>query len=323
MTSIGLPTSVGPAPAPNFFGMSRDRFRRHVQGLGVPAFRAEQVYSWVYQKHVRDPLGMTNLPLEFREALPGICGLELPETTSVHKSPDGNTHKFVLKLADGAKVESVSMRTPKRLTFCISSQVGCALGCAFCATGRLGLSRSLESWEMVAQYLAVRADSRRPITGAVFMGQGEPFHNYDAVIQAARVLSEPCGGRIAKEAITISTVGLVPQIKRYAEEGFTSIIHGKAKPNGEQNPVWTLAKQQRWASVPYGQSGQTYRAGVPLTDAQDSAFMKLGDDFLAWMINIQKDVIWGNLNYSVDNAVAAYAAFQDRKSTRLNSSHRT
>src|SRR5258705_3894750 len=115
MTQIELPPAS--TSAPSFFGMSRDRLRRHVLGLGLPGFRAEQMYTWVYQKHVRDPLGMTNLPLAFRRTLPGICDLALPETASVHKSPNGHTHKFVLRLAAGARVESVGMRTPNRLPF--------------------------------------------------------------------------------------------------------------------------------------------------------------------------------------------------------------
>jgi 23S rRNA (adenine2503-C2)-methyltransferase len=93
------------------------------------------------------------------------------------------------------------------------------MACTFCATGRLGLARNLSAAEIVGSFLAVRDDAPGRLTGAVFMGQGEPFHNYDAVIQAARVLSDPCGGRIAKESITISTVGLVPAIRRYTEEG--------------------------------------------------------------------------------------------------------
>jgi 23S rRNA (adenine2503-C2)-methyltransferase len=134
--------------------MSRDHLRRHVLGHGLPGFRAEQMFAWVYQKRVRDPLEMTNLPLTFRRSLPAICDFALPETASVHSSPDGNTHKFVLRLADGARVESVSMRTPRRLTFCISSQVGCALKCSFCATGLMGLKRNLKSHEIVAQVMA-------------------------------------------------------------------------------------------------------------------------------------------------------------------------
>jgi 23S rRNA (adenine2503-C2)-methyltransferase len=143
--------------------------------------------------------------------------------------------KYLFRHPDGALTEAVRipLEKPGRFTVCLSSQVGCAMRCAFCATGRLGLTRSLAAWEMVAALATVRdelaTDPRldelraRGITprvsGAVFQGQGEPFHNYDEVIQAARVLSNPCGGRITQEAITISTVGLVPQIERYAREG--------------------------------------------------------------------------------------------------------
>src|SRR5262245_336060 len=162
--------------APSYFGMSRDRLRQHVLGHGLRAFRAEQMYSWVYQKHVRDPLGMTDLPLPFRHALPGICDFALPEAASVLASQDGNTHKFVLRLADGARVESVSMRTSRRLTFCISSQVGCALKCSFCATGLMGLVRNLACHEIIGQVIAMGdfhgwQDERFNI---VYMGMGEP-----------------------------------------------------------------------------------------------------------------------------------------------------
>jgi 23S rRNA (adenine2503-C2)-methyltransferase len=101
---------------------------------------------------------------------------------------------------------------------CISSQVGCAMGCAFCATGRLGLARNLETWEMVDQVVAIEADSPHPVRGVVFMGMGEPFANYDAVVRAGHVLSEPCGLAIAAKAITVSTVGLVAGIRRFTEE---------------------------------------------------------------------------------------------------------
>jgi 23S rRNA (adenine2503-C2)-methyltransferase len=128
--------------------------------------------------------------------------------------------KYLFQLGDGARVEAV--RIPLFEThhsLCLSSQVGCALGCAFCATGRLGLSRNLEAWEIVAQFLEVRADSARPITGAVFMGQGEPFHNYEAVLQAAYVLCDPAGGRLDQRRISLSTAGVVPMIRRYTREG--------------------------------------------------------------------------------------------------------
>ena len=102
---------------------------------------------------------------------------------------------------------------------CVSSQAGCALACAFCATGRLGFSRNLRAHEMVGQVLAVRAEADRPVRGIVFMGMGEPFLNYDEVISAARILSHPCGGAIDARAITISTAGIVPAIRRFTAEG--------------------------------------------------------------------------------------------------------
>ena len=128
--------------------------------------------------------------------------------------------RYLFELQDGARVESVRIPLYEtHHTLCLSSQVGCALGCSFCATGRLGLSRNLESWEMVGQWLEVRRESSRPITGVVFMGQGEPFHNYEAVIAAARVLCDPAGGRVDARRISISTAGVVPMIRRYTAEG--------------------------------------------------------------------------------------------------------
>jgi 23S rRNA (adenine2503-C2)-methyltransferase len=128
--------------------------------------------------------------------------------------------RYLFELPDGARVEAV--RIPlydTHHTVCLSSQAGCALACAFCATGDLGLSRSLASWEIVAQLLHVRRDSARPVTGAVFMGQGEPFHNYDAVLEAAYALCDPSGARIDARRISISTAGIVPMIRRYTAEG--------------------------------------------------------------------------------------------------------
>lgn len=128
--------------------------------------------------------------------------------------------KYLFRLGDGALIEAVRIPLEKKdsFTICLSSQAGCAMGCTFCATGRLGLSRNLEAWEIVAQFVAVRDEAPGVVTGAVFQGQGEPLQNYSNVMQAARILSHPCGGRISAGAITISTVGLVPAIRRMAQE---------------------------------------------------------------------------------------------------------
>jgi 23S rRNA (adenine2503-C2)-methyltransferase len=135
--------------------------------------------------------------------------------------PSDGFVKYLLRSPDGALTEAVRipLKKPGRFTVCLSSQVGCAMGCTFCATGRLGLTRNLEAWEMVSAWRIVRREAPGTVTGAVFQGQGEPLHNYDAVIQAARVLSEPACGALGARAITISTVGLVPAIRRYAREG--------------------------------------------------------------------------------------------------------
>ena len=137
------------------------------------------------------------------------------------QSPYDGFAKYLFRAGDGAVFEAVRIPLERpRWSVCVSSQAGCALGCAFCETGRLGLARNLEAWEIVEQVLTVRRESpQRPVTGVVFQGQGEPLQNYDQVLEAARVLRDPCGLRIRGDRITISTVGLRPQIERYTDEG--------------------------------------------------------------------------------------------------------
>jgi 23S rRNA (adenine2503-C2)-methyltransferase len=144
--------------------------------------------------------------------------LEVVERTT---DPADGFVKVLLRSPDGALSEAVRipLLKPGCFTVCLSTQVGCAMACSFCATGRLGLSRNLRAWEMVDAFVRVRDEAPGRVTGAVFMGQGEPFHNYDEVIRAARLLSHPCGAQVRGDAITISTVGLVPEIRRYAREG--------------------------------------------------------------------------------------------------------
>ncbi len=118
---------------------------------------------------------------------------------------------------------------------CVSSQVGCALGCQFCATGRMGFRRNLAAWEIVDQVIKIQADSPHPVRGVVFMGMGEPMLNYDAVIRAARIFSESCGLAIGGKAITVSTVGIVPGIRRFTAEGHifrlvVSLNYGRSRP---------------------------------------------------------------------------------------------
>jgi 23S rRNA (adenine2503-C2)-methyltransferase len=168
---------------------------------------------------------MTDLPVAFRRTLATVLDFAPPEVHSVHASPDGHTHKFVLRLADGSRVESVSMRTPRRLTFCISSQVGCALKCAFCATGLMGLRRNLTASEIIAQVLAMgdfhKWGGAGPQGGpdrfnVVYMGMGEPLANLAPVTESLRILHDPRGLNLGARRVTVSTSGLVPQIRELA-----------------------------------------------------------------------------------------------------------
>jgi 23S rRNA (adenine2503-C2)-methyltransferase len=147
-----------------------------------------------------------------------LARLEVVDRRRSHVDP---FVKYLFRAPDGELVEAVRIPLDRpRWSVCVSSQVGCALGCRFCETGRMGFVRNLEAWEMIDQVLTVRRESpERPLTGVVFQGQGEPLLNYDNVIRAARILCEPSGPRIGSDRITLSTVGVVPGIRRYTAEG--------------------------------------------------------------------------------------------------------
>ena len=216
------PVQTHPSPQPpSFFGLSRDQLAGQLSTLGMPTYRAQQLFSWVYRKRQRTPGAMTDLPLAFRGRLGELCDLRLPPTAAVLSTRDESTHKFVLDLGEGARVECVSMRTPRRLTFCLSSQFGCALGCAFCATGLMGLKRNLKASEIVGQVVAMgdfhRWQDER--FNLVFMGMGEPLANYAALMDSIRILRDERGLNLGARRITVSTSGLVPQIRKLAGEG--------------------------------------------------------------------------------------------------------
>lgn len=196
------------------------------RGVACSVKEARQVLSRVVSEGAADPTPRREPRKALVEALHAHTTWRRLEVVERVADEEGKSVRYLLRSPDGALTEAVriGLHKPDRYTVCLSSQVGCAMACAFCATGRLGLARNLEAWEIVAAFLTVRDELRDEtngagrVTGAVFMGQGEPLHNYDHVVQAARVLSDPNGGRVTKENITISTVGLVPQIRRYARE---------------------------------------------------------------------------------------------------------
>ena len=189
------------------------------ESLGAPRYRGRQIATWLYTKGATDIAAMSDLPREFRETLAERALIGLPEIERRTPSQDGS-QKLVLKLQDGSRIQSVLMPDADRLTLCVSTQVGCGFGCAFCFTGTMGLERNLTAGEIVGQVLAARrklaAGTR--ITHIVYMGMGEPLANYAATIQSLRILTDPKALAFSPRRITVSTVGLVSGIERLAKE---------------------------------------------------------------------------------------------------------
>jgi len=193
--------------------------REWVAARGLPKYRAEQILTWIYHRRVSDLGAMTNVARELREQLAAAFALSRLEPERVARSIDG-TRKLLFRLRGGYAVESVLIPEAPRLTLCISSQAGCGMGCEFCATARLGLQRNLSEDEIVGQVMAAERefDPGESITNIVFMGMGEPLHNYDAVVAAIEILCAPWGLNISARRITVSTVGLLPQMERLVRE---------------------------------------------------------------------------------------------------------
>ncbi len=179
--------------------------------LGFKPYRAEQVSRWLYEKGVVDFDEMTNLSKDDRQVLADHVTLPRFELVSEQVAEDG-TRKFLFRLPDGETIETVWLPEERRATLCISTQAGCAMACGFCLTARGGLRRNLEVWEIVEQVLEVRRRTDRPLTNVVMMGMGEPLANLDAVIPALERLVEQKGIALAPRRVTVSTVGLVPQM---------------------------------------------------------------------------------------------------------------
>lgn len=209
----------------SLIGLSTDQISQLPLLKQEPAFRIRQIAAWIYAKGVDNFAEMTNLTKELRRELAAAHSLaRLPILQSISSSDD-TAMKLLLGLADGERIEAVLLRAEGRETICISTQVGCAHGCRFCATAAMGLKRNLTSGEIVAQVIGVR-DGLLEQGGTghfnlVFMGMGEPLANYDALTHAIAVLNEDHGLAVGRRRMTISTVGLVPQIRQLATEAVT------------------------------------------------------------------------------------------------------
>ena len=187
--------------------------------MGEKAFRAKQLYQWMHQKLAASLDEMTNLPKNLRERLAGEYIWTALETVDVKISAVDGTRKYLFRLADGNVIESVLMRYKHGNSVCVSSQAGCRMGCRFCASTLDGLARNLLPSEILEQVYRIQRDTGERVSNVVVMGSGEPMDNYDNVVRFIRLLSAPEGLNISQRNITVSTCGLVPQIRRLAEEG--------------------------------------------------------------------------------------------------------
>lgn len=193
--------------------MTLDQLQAAVEQLGQPAYRARQLADWVYRKAVTDPTGMTNLPPGLAESFTILTSRLIHR----HDSRD-ETVKCLLEYDDGERVETVLIPTGRRATACLSTQVGCGMGCRFCATGVGGVRRSLAAGEILQQLLHLAQAGGRRLTHVVFMGMGEPLANYEATVAAVRAIVDPDRFGISARSVTVSTVGLPRQIRRLAGE---------------------------------------------------------------------------------------------------------
>lgn len=227
-----------PAALANFYNFTRDELLALAARWGFPAVHAARLWAYVYLEGVEQWSAMSELPARYRAKAESELAFGRHATAAETHSTDGFTRKYLLELGDGRRIETVLMRYTGRVTACISSQAGCAMGCVFCATGQMGFVRHLTAGEIVAQAMHVDAvlrgigpdgaladaasasphDRHERLRNLVLMGMGEPLHNYDAVMKAIDILRDGNGLALGARKITLSTVGVVPGILRLAEE---------------------------------------------------------------------------------------------------------
>lgn len=200
------------------FGLQE--LKKEMEGMGEKTFRADQIYQWIHQKLADDFSEMTNLPAALREKLDAGYEIRKMEMARRQVSRTDGTNKFLFSLTDGSMVESVLMRYKHGNSVCISSQVGCRMGCRFCASTLGGLERNLTASEMLRQIYRIQKISKERVSNVVVMGSGEPLDNYENFVRFVRMLSDKNGLNISQRNITASTCGIVPNIYRLAEEKF-------------------------------------------------------------------------------------------------------
>lgn len=197
--------------------MTREELRDFVKAMGQPAFRGDQIFTWLHSGVTKFD-EMVNVPAGLRERLKMDCEITCHEIQQVQTSKSDGTKKYLFRLADGNVIESVFMRYKFGNSICVSTQAGCRMGCRFCASTIGGLERNLTAGEILEEILAAQRDTGERIGHVVLMGTGEPFDNYDNVVRFLRLVHDPKGLNLSLRNITLSTCGLLPQMRRFGEE---------------------------------------------------------------------------------------------------------
>ena len=221
----------------NLMGLGKKELKDFFLSIGEKEYRARQVMKWIHQRGVSDISLMTNLSKSLRQKLLKTCEIKLPEVIYQKDSKDG-TRKWVISVGEGDLIEMVLIPERKRATLCISSQVGCAVNCSFCATGKQGFSRNLDLEEIIGQLWVAensfgtpREKGKRNITNVVMMGMGEPLLNFDPVVKAIELMLDDNAYRLSKRKVTLSTSGFVPQIDKLSEVSDVSLTVSLHAPN--------------------------------------------------------------------------------------------
>ncbi len=248
------------------------------QNFNLQPFRARQIISWLYRRRLTNFEEMTDISKDVRKILDDNFYISRPKAVTIQKSKDG-TRKYLFDV-NGSQVESVLIAQASRYTLCVSSQVGCAIGCKFCATATMGLKRHLKTSEIIGQAVAVLEDEEaKDFTNIVFMGMGEPFHNVDNVIQTVKLLTDPLGLAVSPRKITVSTSGLVPAIKKFGDSGAeanlaislnatTNEVREKIMPINKRWPIEVLLQALR--DYPLKNNRKITIEYVMLRDVNDS-----------------------------------------------------
>ncbi len=233
----------------SIFDLKLEDLTSYLEDNGYSKFVSKQIYDWIYKKRVFDFDKMSNIKLELREQLKKDFDISMLKL--VRRQASKETNKYLFELADGNLIESVLMRHDYGLSVCVSSQIGCNMGCSFCESGRLKKVRDLLPGEIVRQILMIEEDVGMRISSVVVMGIGEPFDNYDNIMDFIRIINSPFGIAIGARHITVSTSGLVPMIKKYAEEDLqTNLAISLHAPNDElRNKIMKVNKAYNISSL--------------------------------------------------------------------------